>query len=209
MLTCELTIMRNANRPGMSVWGAAALLVGLPWLLAPSSHAAVQTADTPPDTIVASAWQHHKVTFNYVGFTALYTCDGLEGQVRQILRHLGARKDLSVTATGCPGPYSTPSHTAWVDVDFYTLAPVAEAGGLDTVKARWTALVLTPRRPNFMGEGDCELIQGMKDVIIKNFSLRDIAYRTDCVPHEVNLDGFAVKGQALRAVPLNLNAVRG
>jgi hypothetical protein len=29
------------------------------------------------------------------------------------------------------------------------------------------------------------------------------------VPYEIVLDGFAVKGQALKALPLNANAVRG
>jgi hypothetical protein len=54
-----------------------------------------------------------------------------------------------------------------------------------------------------MGDGDCELIQAMKDLVTKNFSLRDLEYRTDCVPHELMMDGFAVKGQALRALPVN------
>ncbi len=29
-----------------------------------------------------------------------------------------------------------------------------------------------PRRPSFMGDGDCELVQEMKDFITKNFTLR-------------------------------------
>ena len=168
------------------------------WTLAGSAAAA---AASPPADLVSGAWQHHKVTFNYVGFTTLYTCDGLEGHVRQILLHLGARKDAKVTASGCPGPFNTPTHTAWVNVDFYTLAPAPQGGAADTVKAHWTPLELTPRRPYFMGEGDCELIQGMKDVITQNFSLRDVEYRTDCVPHQLTLDGFAITGQALRASP--------
>jgi hypothetical protein len=52
-----------------------------------------------------------------------------------------------------------------------------------------------------MGEGDCELVDQMKDLITKNFSLRDVEYRTRCVPREVSLDSYSVKGQALRAVP--------
>jgi hypothetical protein len=166
------------------------------------SCAAIETADTASGDIVNGAWQHHKVTFNYYGVTALYTCDGLEEQVRQILLHVGARQDAKVTASGCPGPFGTPSHTAWVDADFYTLAPVAAANGSNTVKARWTSLEVKPRRPNFLGEGACELIQEMKDLITQNFSLRDVDYRTSCIPHELTLDGFAVEGQALRALPL-------
>jgi hypothetical protein len=160
------------------------------------------TAGSPADELATGSWQHHKLTFNYTGFTTLYTCDGLEAQVRQILLHLGARKDAKVRATGCPGPGNSPSSTAWVNVDFYALAPATEAAtGLDRISARWAPVELTPRRPSFMGDGDCELIQGMKDLITQNFALRDVEYRTDCFPHTLTIDAFAVKGQALRALP--------
>jgi hypothetical protein len=188
----------------MSVWG---LLVGLPFCAAAGDAAAasapadVAAADIAAADPVSGEWQHHKLTFNYVGFTTSYTCDGLEAHVRQILLHLGARKDAKVTATGCPGPYNTPSHSAWVDIDFYTLVPAPDAAASGTIKARWTPFELTPRRPSFMGEGACELIQGMKGVITQNFSLRGIEYRTDCFPHETTFDAFAVKAQALRASP--------
>jgi len=147
---------------------------------------------------VSGAWQNHKLTFNYFGFTTLYTCDGLEEHVRQILVHLGARKDAKVSAAGCPGPFGTPSRDASVRLDFYTLAPVAE--GSDAVKARWAPMELAPHRPSFVGDGDCELIQEMKDLITKNFSLRDVDYRTSCFPHAVTIGAFEVKGQALRAL---------
>jgi hypothetical protein len=188
--------MQRANR-WMLVLGMMTALGGGSTL----SCAANETADTASANIVDGAWQHHKVTFNYFGFTTLYTCDGLEDEVRQILLHIGARRDAKVTASGCPGPVGVPTHSAWVVADFYTLAPVAAANGSDTVKARWTSLEVSPRRPNFLGEGSCELIQEMKDLIIQNFSLRDVDYRTSCFPHELTLDGFAVKGEALTALP--------
>jgi hypothetical protein len=200
--------MAHVIRRWMLLWGAVAVVAGL--LFGPSSTGAAEAAPaTPAVDIVAGAWQHHKVTFSYYGITSLYTCDGLEGHVRQILLHLGARKDVKVYASGCPGPFNAPSRSAWVDADFYTLAPAADADESDTVKAHWTPLEVTARRPNFMGEGDCELIQGMKDLITKNFSLRAIEYRTNCVPHELWMDSYAVKGQALTAVPLKSNAVKG
>ncbi len=194
--------MRCANRPRMSLVGAIAVLGGLYLTGAPPSRAADENAHTPAADVVTGAWQHHKATFSYIGYTSHYTCDGLEERVRAILLHLGARKDAKVVASGCPGPIGTPSRSASVDADFYALAPVDDAGGSDTIKARWTALEVTPKRPKFMGDGDCELIQAMKDLITKNFSLRDIEYRTDCVPHQLMMDGFAVKGQALRALPV-------
>jgi hypothetical protein len=200
--------MRKTIRSGISLAGVAALLIGLS-CGANFARAAVHTVDSPPGDLVDSTWQHHKVSFNYFGFTTLYTCDGLEDQVRQILLHLGARKDAHVSATGCPGPFNAPSHSAYVDADFYTLAPLADAGASATVKARWTALEVTARRPSFMGDGDCELVQEMKDLITKNFSLRDVEYRTDCFPHDVTLDEFAVKVQALKALPQISGAVKG
>jgi hypothetical protein len=164
----------------------------------------ILSADTPADTaaeVVTGAWQHHKVTFNYVGFTAAFTCDGLGDHVRQILVHLGARRDAYVTAIGCGGPYNTPTRSAFVTADFYTLAPAAAGAGSGLVPAHWTSLEVTPRRPDFMGEGDCELMQGMKDLITQNFALRDVEYRTNCYPHQISLNGFAVKAQGLRAMP--------
>lgn len=192
--------MRHAAQPWMALWGMVPMLIGLS--CGPPSRAATPTADTASSDIVSGVWQHHKAGFDYVGFTSLYTCDGLESHVLEILRHLGARKDIHVSASGCPGPYNTPSRTARVDADFYTVAPIPDASAPDAVKARWTALEVTPRRPGFMGDGDCELIQAMKDLITtKNFTLRNLEYRTDCVPHELTLDAFAVKGQVLKAVP--------
>jgi hypothetical protein len=170
---------------------------------------AAQHGASDPNDVVDGAWQHHRVSFSYFGFTTLYTCDGLEDVVRKILLHLGARTDAHVTATGCPGPFNAPSHQAFVDADFYTLAPAPDTAASPTVKAHWTALEITARRPNFMGDGDCELVRGMKDLITKNFSLRDVNYHTDCFPHDVTLDEFSVKGQALRAVTPASGAVKG
>jgi hypothetical protein len=194
-------------------WGALAVLGSLSGGTA--SSFAAHAATPPPDTVAApadfvtAAWRHHKMTINYYGITSLFTCDGLEDHVRRILLYLGARKDAKVRASGCPGPFNAPSRSAWVDADFYALAPATDADGADTVKARWTSLEVTPRRPDFMGDGDCELIQEMKDLITKNFSLRDLQYRADCVPHEQSLDSYAIRGQALKEVPLKSNGPRG
>jgi hypothetical protein len=188
--------MRHANR--FRQFLAAATLGGLS-LPAAFGVAPAAAGESPAANSVIGTWQHHKVTINYFGITTLYTCDGLESRVRQILLYMGARNDLKVTATGCPGPFNAPSHTAWVNADFYSLAPAADPGAAGTVQANWSALELHPRRPNFMGEGDCELMQSMKDLALKNFSLRDVDYRTDCVPRELNLNGFSVTAQALKA----------
>jgi len=149
--------------------------------------------------VVTGAWQHHHVNFTYYGITALYSCDSLENNVRALLLHLGARKDAKVMARGCPHGYSVPGHNALVDVDFYALSPSSDAN--DTVQAQWMPVLVNSTHPSFMGRGDCELIDQMKDLISKNFSLREVSYRTDCVPHQVSIDGFTIKAQALKELP--------
>ncbi len=197
--------MRVANHAWMSFWGATAAVILVS--AAPARSGATSEPASPAGDVVSGAWQHHKVTFTYVGFTAFFTCSGLEEHVRQLLVHLGARKDAKVSATGCPGPIDTPSGSAWVDADFYSLAPTDSAAA-DVVKAHWTPLQVSPRRPQFMGPGDCELMQGMKDLITKNFTLRNVEYNTSCFPHDVSWAGFELKGQALRVVP-EPSAVKG
>jgi hypothetical protein len=194
--------MPHSIRAHLAFFGALALLA---WPFVPSRAVAAETAADAPAEVLSSEWQHRQLSFAYSGFTTLYTCDGLEDHVRQIMLYLGARKDLKVRATGCPGPNS-PSRSAFVNVDFHSLVPASGGpapGGPapTTLNGHWTPLELTPRRPNFMGDGDCELIQAMKDFITKNFTLRAVEYRTSCYPNEVTLDGFSVKGQALRALP--------
>ena len=193
--------MRSANHAWKSFWGAAAAVILLTAATARSGAAPPEPAVSPAGDVVNGTWQHHKVTFTYIGFTALFTCSGLEDHVRQILVHLGARKDAKVSATGCPGPIDSPSGSAWVDADFYSIAPTDDLSAPDVVKAHWTTLQVSPRRPQFMGGGDCELMQGMKDLITKNFALRNVEYNTSCFPHQVSIAGYELKGQALRAVP--------
>jgi len=183
-------------------------LLGLGAAFGLAAMAFAAQAPVPAD-IVPGTWQHHKITINYFGITSLYSCYGLEDQVRSILLHLGARKDAKVSATGCPRGPEVPSQHAWIQTDFYTLEPADAAASADTVQAYWAPRELTPQRPYFLGEGDCELVEQMKDLISKSFALRDVQYRTDCVPHDLILDGFAIKGQALVPVPIPGRPVKG
>ncbi|HEX3849081.1 MAG TPA: hypothetical protein VHV81_16995 [Steroidobacteraceae bacterium] len=179
-------------------------LAGLCLLAAPTVRPAEAPSNAEPETI-ASTWQHHKITFSYEGFTTAYTCDGLEDRVKSMFLQLGARKDMTIHTGACPGGPDTPSHMILVSADFYTLAPVGGGSAADTaaqgntVQARWQPLKFEPWKPRFMADGDCELMQSMKDVIEKNFALRDVQYRTDCVPHEIFLNSYSVKAQTLKA----------
>ena len=177
-------------------------------LAAPAATDATPTSAAPtsaaPTTAApqASAWQHHSAKFNYSGFTSAYTCDGMEGKVREIVKFLGARDGLTVSANGCPRGPDSLSHMVWVTLEFDTLAPApAGAAPAGLVPAQWTAFSLTAQRPFFMGTGDCELIEAMKPMLTANFSLRALEYSTSCTPHEVTFADFRVKGEVLRTNP--------
>ncbi len=160
------------------------------------------TKDGPADgPAVAATWEHRHASFRYDGITSLYSCAGLESNIRALLQHMGARKDLTVRAYGCPGGYNAPGRTAIVDVDFYSLAPSADANAANSVQARWTPVTVSANRPNSIRDGDCELIHEMKDILSKNFSLRDLNYRTDCMPGQVNSNNFSVKAETLKPLP--------
>jgi hypothetical protein len=186
--------MQRSKTFSASLMGALVALGGIA-----SGTAGLAATPAPSGQVVTSEWQHHQVRFNYYGITSLYSCDGLESNIRSVLLHLGARKDARVNAKGCPRGSSVPSRNAFVDTDFYTLAPSSAAS--DTVQAQWIPVVVNSTHPSSMGRGDCELINEMKDLISKNFSLREVDYRTDCVPHEVNIDDFAIKAQVLKELP--------
>jgi hypothetical protein len=178
----------------------------LKWIAATAAAASL-TCGAPlslasPATPEATAWQHHSAKFNFSGFTSAYTCDGMEGKVREIMKFMGARKDIQVTANGCPRGSNSLSHMVWVTVEFDTLAPAAAgAATTDLVPAQWTVFKLTAQRPLFMGAGDCELIEAMKPMLTANFSLRALDYSTSCTPHEVTFADFRVKGEVLKADP--------
>ena len=177
----------------------------LKWIAATAAAASLACAAAyaaPTPTPEATAWQHHSAKFNFSGFTSAYTCDGMEGKVRQIMEFLGARKDMTVKASGCPRGSNSLSHMVWVTLEFDTLAPApAGAATADLVPAQWTEFRLTAQRPFFMDAGDCELIEAMKPMLTANFSLRALDYSTTCTPHEVTFADFRIKGEVLKADP--------
>ena len=188
----------------------SAAIAAMAAFLALSALPAASAADDPSasEPVVAGTWEHHHANFNYYGITALYSCDGLENNIRALLLHLGARKDLVVRARGCPYGSSVPGPYAIVDIDFYTLSPNSDANAVDTVQARWTTVLVSPTHPYFMGHADCELVDQLKDILSKNFSLRDLNYHAYCVPRQLNINDFSIKAQALKPLPAAVAAAR-
>jgi hypothetical protein len=146
---------------------------------------------------VSVTWQHRAIKFSYVGDTTAYVCDALESQVRRILVFFGARKDATVRAS-CPLGPEVPSHQSFVTADFYVPTPVDDPAANGIVQAHWTALLINAHHPDFIGKGDCELLQAMKDSVLQNFAARDLKYSTSCFPHALTDGDFLVTGTGLK-----------
>jgi len=167
-----------------------------------TSHASLSLASAPgsADAPQPSVWQHRQANFTYLGITSRYTCDGLEDKVRDILRYFGARDGMKIDVQGCPRGPTSLSLSAWVTMQFDTLAAAAsDAPATDLVQGQWTPVRLSAQRPYFMGEGDCELIDAMRKSLTQNFSLRALAYNARCTPHAESLLDFRVEAEVLKA----------
>ena len=111
----------------------------------------------------------------------------------------GARPDLKVRADSCDRALDQPTNrSAWVSVEFSALVPAADPTAPGAVKAVWKGVRLAPNRPFEMGQGECELVEQMGDVLKKGFTLRNLSYRTTCTPHQVTVADYSVSGQSLQ-----------
>jgi len=198
---------RNSCHPLTLLSRALPAIAACGLLVAPSAGTAAATLTAADATAAATPapahWRTQKIDLTYSGFTAAYSCDGIEGKVKEILLSFGARKDVKVRATGCEQTYhpmmpNAPSKMAFVDTEFTTLVPGPDPAGGDTVQASWGKVQLTPGRPTFMGTGECELVDEMRALLEKGFTLRAVEYRTDCVPRHVSVADYSVRAEVLQ-----------
>lgn len=189
--------------------GSGILRVLVPVLLASTltagSAAAAEPAATSPQSAPVSAkWVNRKLHYVYQGFTAHYSCDGLQDAVKRILLQLGAREtDLVVKRSGCirlEGPEPNPG----VNATFSVLEP-SDSGGQGAassqdVAARWENVNIDASTPTRDNAGGCELIQDVKKHFLPLFATRDLKYVSDCFPHAESLVGANIKVDVLRAV---------
>jgi hypothetical protein len=170
------------------------LALGVLGMAATTAASAAESAASP------AQWHRQTLKFDYSGFTSLYSCDGLEDKVREILLTFGARADAKVRAIGCSEGSGHPSKFAWVTAEFSSLAPAADAAAADVVQGGWARVQLAPNRPSYMGAGECELVEQIRDLLQKGFALRNTEYRTACMPHQVSLADYSVSTEVLKPV---------
>src|SRR5580692_11841011 len=82
-------------------------------------------ADEPPAADPEQGvWQKHEYSFQFLGFTTTYSCDGLATKLKLLLIAAGARADAKSTSGACSRGYGVPDKFARAYLKFYTLVPV-------------------------------------------------------------------------------------
>ena len=175
---------------------------------------------------VPAVWKLHEETFTFMGITSHYSCDGLAGQLKMLLREAGARDDVKVSSP-CVDPPGGVSPISTARVTFYALAPPSAAApvaakvpepparrlGKDVPPLRvgpapdeaavgaWKAVQLHAGKPRDLEPGDCELVEQFERTLLKSFTIRNSASHLSCVPHQIALGGIDLRFEVLAALP--------
>jgi hypothetical protein len=179
---------------------ARRLVVGFGCIAALGLDAGAFAADTPASVEHQSAmWQEHKYSFDFLGFTSTYSCDGLADKLKILLLAAGARPDVKAQAGACASTFGRPDKFARADLTFYTLIPAdaAAASGGKSVDGIWRHVAFTAHEPRQLATGDCELVEQFKSTVLPMFATRNVEERTTCIPHQDSGSVIDLKFDAL------------
>jgi hypothetical protein len=171
----------------------SALLVSGPALAAESSAAASDLG----------IWQKHEYSFEFLGFTSTYSCDGLADKIKLLLITAGARKDAKSRPGACASGFGRPEKFARADLTFYTLAPVGTGAPADAkpIHGTWRAVSLSARSPRELSRGDCELVEQFRNNVLPMFTTRNVGNQTTCIPHQDSGSIINLKFESFAAAP--------
>ena len=173
----------------------AAILTGALLLLSTASLADDSAPSGGPGT-----WQSHKYSFQFLGFTTTYSCDGLADKLRIVLLAAGARADVKSVPGACANGFGRPDKFARADLTFYTLTP-ADSGTAAGVPGVWRAVAFATRKPQQLALGDCELMEQFRQQVLPMFTTRNLVSNTTCIPYQDSGSNIDLKFEAFTAVP--------
>jgi len=181
--------------------GLAAILAGA-LLLTTASR-----ADDSAPTGGPGSWQSHKYTFQFMGFTSTYSCDGLADKLRIVLLAAGARADVKSVPGACASGFGRPDKFARADLTFYTLTPAdgGTAAGA-AVPGVWRPVTFAARQPRELALGDCELMEQFRQQVLPMFTTRNVVSNTTCVPHQESGSNIDLKFESFAVVPAKKRA---
>lgn len=154
------------------------------------------------DASESAVWMPKETQFTYLGFTTRYSCEGLASQVRSVLLSLGARReDLKVHETGCAASAGRPTPFPGVKVRMSVLVPATAAAGTDVVPAHWKPVKVQLDSDPLREAGECELVEQISQKLLPLFSVRNVEFKPNCVPHQLDPGGTRLQAQVLLPDP--------
>jgi hypothetical protein len=183
--------LRRALRAGMTIAALAGALL---------ASGAASAEDAAPAS-QPGVWQSHKVTFQFLGFSSTYSCDGLADKLRTLLLAAGARPDVKSQPGACASGFGRPDKFARADLTFYTLAP-ADGSSAKPVSGVWKPVAFAANSPRELQIGDCEVVEQFRDqVLSKFFTTRNLVNGVTCVPYQESGSTIDLKFEVLTAPP--------
>ena len=166
-----------------------------------------------------------EILVTYMAFTSFYSCRGLGDKVAWVLEELGARPGFKVTTRGCvevTGPEVMPAvrivAALPVEATSDVLAELAsgtakrelaaratgqapaEAEATDRFRAMPRRVVFTSRPDGPLEDGDCELIEQLRDQVMVPLGAKIIENGVRCVPRQVSLGAVRLTVEVLQPV---------
>ena len=173
------------------------------------------TAGVPALSVAppAAHWVERKLDYTYQGFTTKYSCDGLRDNVRDVLLALGARKkDLQIHSNGCSRLNGAPEPFPGVTARFWVLVPLTpddidKVGNTSAHPTQWRTVNLARMQQFRFDQGQCELLEQMKNKALPLFTSRNLLYHSSCVPHEITVGDMQFTVDVL--IPAPASAPKG
>ena len=162
----------------------------------------VSLADDSAPAPTPGTWQSHKYSFQFMGFTTTYSCDGLADKLKKLLLTAGARPDVKSQPGACASSFGRPDKFARADLTFYTLTPAdAGAAGGKTVNGTWRPVAFANHSPRELELGDCELVEQFLTQVLPMFATRNVVNNTTCIPNQESGSVMDLKFDSFAAVP--------
>jgi len=209
--------------PRSVILSASLCVLALAPATGPRAQASAADAASPARSAV---WVQQELTLAYMGFTNYYSCEGLRDKLRWILDEVGARPGYEVRTTGCinvtgpermPGARivaalpveATPEVLARLESEAAKQELVARSTGKadaagDAATAQFPA---RPRLVEFRGrpggrlqDGDCELMEQVRDRILVPLGARVVDDGLRCAPRSVSPGSLRLTVEVLEPV---------
>jgi len=187
--------MARASRLG-------ALLVCLGGLLAMHGSVAAAADAAPPIAPIVAVWKMQRLTFEYRGYSTLYSCRSLHDKLKVILIGVGAREGIDLRRYACDEAsgiarfqirfespvVATSENVVAITTHDSTEELVARVNGthlenavdVQRFAAVWRTVSFARDREMKLAPGDCELVEQVRQQILPQLSIQILRDNVHC-----------------------------